>query len=328
VKQLKQFQALYPGYEIIFLHISGSRLYGIALPDSDTDYRGIFAPSLEDLILKRDLEHWTSSTGGKNAKNSKDDIDVSLWSVHKFLKLIQVGDTNAMDTLFAYGSHAEILRTSLMDKIHKQRETFFPENLRSFFGYALSQVKTYSIKGDKLKTVQELREAVTRMLRFDGGQTKISTIRDLQGYIETSDNVQWVTDDNNTYIKVIGKRFIQTVHLSEFLDKLTKIEGTYGARAKATKDNQSVDWKALYHAFRVILESKELMTSGHIVFPLKHSKFLLKIRNQEYSPQECFEMLELLYNETASIEKTNGNYLKSITRGDADSLLLEYYANL
>ena len=39
------------GYRLIYLSLYGSNLYGTALPTSDTDYRGIFIPSMEDLLL-------------------------------------------------------------------------------------------------------------------------------------------------------------------------------------------------------------------------------------------------------------------------------------
>lgn len=325
MKVLKEFQESHPNYKVIFLHISGSRLYGTELPTSDTDYRGIFVPPLEDLILMKDIDQWTSSTGNTQSKNSAGDVDISLWSIHKFIKLLQVGDTNAMDTLFAYGTHAELLREPLMDKLYESRELFFPESLRSFFGYALGQVKKYSVKGDKLRGVQALITEIQYLLE---PPEAFKTIGDLKGYLIETENVQWVTDETNTYIKVLDKRFIQTVRLSEFLEKLKEIESKYGHRAKQAMDNQSVDWKAWYHAFRVLQECKELMTYGRINFPLRDAKYLLKVRNQAYSPQECFEMLEDLYDSVSLHEKSEANYLKGVIRGDADSLFLGYYMEI
>jgi len=323
-KVLKEFHSKCPEYQVIFLHISGSRLYGTELPTSDTDYRGIFVPPLEALITKTDIDQWTSSTGNKQSKNSAEDIDLTLWSIHKFLKLLQVGDTNAFDTLFAYKTHAELLRYPLMDKLYEQRELYYPESLRSFFGYALGQVKKYSVKGDKLKDVQALISEVHYLLQ---PPETVKTIGDLQGYLIETENIKWVTDDTNMYIKILDKRFIQTVRLSEFLEKLQEIESKYGERAKAARDNQSVDWKALYHAFRVLQECEELMTYGTISFPLREAEYLLKVRNQEYTPQECFEMLENMYDSVSLHEKSEANYLKGVTRGSADSLLLDFYLN-
>lgn len=321
---LKEFHSKYPKYQVVFLHISGSKLYGTDLPSSDTDYRGIFVPPLEALITKTDIEQWTSSTGNKSSKNSENDVDISLWSIHKFIKLLQVGDTNAFDTLFAYKTHAELLREPLMDKLYDQRELYYPESLRSFFGYALGQVKKYSVKGDKLRDVQVIKKQVELLLEV----LPEETIGYLKDYVAVNENVQWVTDDTNSYIKILDKRFIQTVRLSEFLEKLQEIESKYGERAKAAKDNQSVDWKALYHSFRVLDECHELMNTGRIKFPLESSYFLKRVRNQTYTPNDCFEKLEYTYNIVSEFEKSDKNYLKRVTRGSADSLLLEYYGNL
>lgn len=318
------FYKKYPKYKVIFLHVSGSRLYGTELPTSDTDYRGIFVPSLEDLVLKKDIDSWSFSTGNTQSKNSSSDVDVSLWSIHKFIKLLQVGDTNSFDSLFAYKTHAELLREPLMDKLYEQRELYYPESLRSFFGYALGQVKKYSVKGDKLRDAQILKKQVELLAEVAPNET-ISYLKD---YVAVNENVQWVTDETNTYIKVLDKRFIQTVRLSEFLEKLQEIESKYGERAKAAKDNQSVDWKALYHSFRVLGECRELMATGRIEFPLESSEFLKRVRTQTYSPEECFLKLEDTYNIVSEFEKSDKNYLKKVTRGSADGLLLDYYKGI
>ena len=315
---LEAFINKHPKYKVIFFHVSGSTLYGTNLPTSDIDYRGIFLPPLEDLISKTDIGEWSSSTGDKSSKNSEDDIDITMWSVHKFIKLLEVGDTNAFDTLFAFNTFAEISSTEEMKVIYDNREDMYPDSLRSFFGYALGQVKKYSVKGDKLQDVIKVRDIV---FKYDPE----SKIKDIKEYLILTNNLSLVTDDTAEYYKVLDKRFITNIRLSEFIEKLDGIISAYGTRAKASMDNNLVDWKSMYHAFRVLLECRELMTKGTITFPLAQKDFLLSLRNQEVLPEDAFKMLEELYDEVSNFEKTDDNYLKSVKRKDSKGMICKFY---
>ena len=54
-------------YKIIYLTLTGSKLYGIENENSDTDIKGIFLPSKSDLILSR-VKHVYSYSSGNNDK--------------------------------------------------------------------------------------------------------------------------------------------------------------------------------------------------------------------------------------------------------------------
>jgi hypothetical protein len=234
------------------------------------------------------------------------------------MKLLQVGDTNAFDTLFAFNTFAEISHTEEMQLIFDNREGLFPKSLRSFFGYALNQVKMYSVKGDRLQEVIKLKESI---LSFDI-ELKI---KDIQEHIEVTKHITFNRDDTTEYLKVLDKRFITNVKLSEFIKKLDEIIQKYGTRAKASMENNLVDWKSMYHAFRVLLECQELMEFKHITFPLVEKDFLLRLRNQEVEPQEAFVMLEELYDRVSLFENSTENLLKEVQQKDTKELLWKFY---
>ena len=52
----------------------GSHLYGLNTPNSDVDYKGIFMPTLEELLLGTYPKTIVTSTGPEHAKNSADDV--------------------------------------------------------------------------------------------------------------------------------------------------------------------------------------------------------------------------------------------------------------
>jgi predicted nucleotidyltransferase len=313
---IDEFKSQYPDYQVIFLHVAGSKLYGTNLPSSDTDYRGIFIPSLKDIIVGNYLDHWTGDTSDRTKKNTADDIDITLWSIQKFVKLLSVGDTNAFDTLFAFGTHAQIYTHPLMSELFHKKIRLYPKSLRSFFGYALGQVRKYSVKGDRLHAVKELADNIHTLNSPD------LKIKDVLDTLPKNEHLSVTSDDTATYYKVLDKRFIVNITLGEFYDKLKETINSYGARAQQAKEQGSVDWKAMYHAFRVIEECKQLMLTGHINFPLDTADFLIKVRTQQIEADECFALLEQKFDEAQKIEISSKNLLADTNNGH-ETVLLE-----
>ena len=87
---------------LLFKCLGGSYLYGTNSESSDKDYKGVFLPNLNDLILGKAPKHYTSTTGSSVDRNTADDVDETYYSLQYFLELAAKGDTNAIDILFAY----------------------------------------------------------------------------------------------------------------------------------------------------------------------------------------------------------------------------------
>ena len=80
----------------------GSHLYGTATPDSDLDYKGVFLPTKEQIYLgniPKSNSHSTKQTSIEGVKNSNDDVDTEIYSLHYFIKLACEGQTVALDML-------------------------------------------------------------------------------------------------------------------------------------------------------------------------------------------------------------------------------------
>lgn len=81
----------------IFKTLVGSRLYGVDLPESDYDFKGVSLPSAEDLLGLKDTarEHWEvqndPSTPGETV----------MHSVTKFLVLFMSGNPTVTELVFA-----------------------------------------------------------------------------------------------------------------------------------------------------------------------------------------------------------------------------------
>ena len=66
----------------------GSHLYGTATENSDLDYKGIYLPTKEQILLNRfKKSHNIQTKKGSSAKNTSDDIDIEFYSLQYFIKL-------------------------------------------------------------------------------------------------------------------------------------------------------------------------------------------------------------------------------------------------
>jgi predicted nucleotidyltransferase len=139
----------------------GAHLYGTATSDSDLDYKGIFLPTKEELLLGRVPKSRNYSTGKDNSRNTKNDIDTELYSLHYFIKLACDGQTVAMDMLHAPKSM--ILRKSkIWDEIVENKQKFYTKNLKSFIDYARRQASKYGIKGSRINAALQVLEILKK----------------------------------------------------------------------------------------------------------------------------------------------------------------------
>jgi predicted nucleotidyltransferase len=122
----------------------GAHLYGTATSDSDLDYKGIFLPTKEQLLLGRVAKSHNYSTGKNDSRNTKNDVDTELYSLHYFVKLACDGQTAAMDMLHAPDGMI-LEKSKIWDEIVKNRQKFYTKNLKSFIDYARRQASKYGI---------------------------------------------------------------------------------------------------------------------------------------------------------------------------------------
>ena len=125
-KIIKQLKPLING-KLIYLSQYGSHLYGLNTENSDLDFRGVYVPTLEDIILKKDkdeinteIELWEVRDSNKENPtyhieepttliNSwylrKVKVDVKIFSLQKFIQLCSKAATNALDLLFSLNNN-------------------------------------------------------------------------------------------------------------------------------------------------------------------------------------------------------------------------------
>lgn len=290
IKELEERYAI----KVVYCVKSGSALYGTNTQSSDTDYTGIFIPNPLSVLVKRDLEHYSSTTGENNQKNEVSDVDVTLYSIHKFMNLLKKGETGALDLLFSLQAQhledlVEIHEKAYMDLIEEQIPNLISKNLQSFLGYCLTQAKRYNIKGARYNEYIILMEGVNKYitesnvnlndsLRYLGTEIdKIISKNDLKyiRYVLARGPKRFV-EENVWYLEILGRKHMVDITIQEFLERMNKLNDSFGNRTIAAQDG--VDNKALSHATRVILECRWLLETGKIIFPLPFKGLIKTIK--------------------------------------------------
>ena len=284
----------------------GSHLYGTNTPNSDTDFKGVYLPSLSDCILGNAPKSISANSKvNSNEKNTELDIDDESYSLQYFLlNLGKNGDTVFLDMIHA-PDNMLVNSSEEWEFIRSNRSKFYTKNLKSYLSYCKTQAAKYGIKGSKLAEAE-------RFINYLKSHVSLSVVNnikvaDLYNEISESEYIKKYTidtcsDADNRTIDFCGKKIMANSKVTTAIDMLDKFIKSYGDRAEAAKNNSGIDWKAISHAFRAGLQLKELYSTGDIVFPLKDAEFLrdIKLGKYHYSNDSIGQKLEDLVDEVAN----------------------------
>ena len=261
--------------KVIVKMIFGSHLYGTATEKSDTDYKGIFLPSRDAIILGRIPKSYSSSTGDDKSKNSTADVDTEFYSLHYFIKLALEGQTVALDMLHASSEHI-IESSELWDKIVSERDRFYTKNLKAFIGYARRQAAKYGVKGSRLDAAKKIINILS-VLNSD------QRLSEIWSDLPVSDHLYHMGRSPNgiRQYQICGKIVQETQTVEHTLKMLNRFYTNYGNRALKAAQNKGIDWKAVSHAVRAAAQVKQLLTEKTITFPLTCADLLLSIKKGE-----------------------------------------------
>jgi len=133
--------------------VFGSHMYGLNTPKSDKDFKGVFIPSMRDVLLNRIPETVKIHAGPEHSKNGPEDLDEDMYSLHYFLQLACEGQSVAIDMLHG---NMEISSSPYWEFLKEHRNLFYTKSMKAFVGYARKQAAKYGIKGSRLETVRQV----------------------------------------------------------------------------------------------------------------------------------------------------------------------------
>lgn len=184
-KIIKQLKPLING-KLIYLSQYGSHLYGLNTENSDLDFRGVYVPNLDDIILGKAQDEINteleievqesiseqgnsmemgditiSSVADGKWKSTIKKVDVKIFSLQKFIQLCSKADTNALDLLFSLNNN-NIPQYTYSETTRQKKEE--PKNLWNNSVYvAKSYIPFWYIlqHKDKLINTDRLESPIT-----------------------------------------------------------------------------------------------------------------------------------------------------------------------
>jgi hypothetical protein len=270
----------------------GSHVYGTNTPTSDLDYKAVYIPEPREIILgtaKDSIIHSTKKD--ERAKNSADDVDLEMFSLKKYTKLLLEGQTVAIDMLFTPEKWYKTTSSEWME-LKKNKDKFLHRGYLSFAGYCHTQANKYGIKGSRVSAVRKVVEYLStldssrRLLDYD--LSLITTDLEHAGIV----SCRGPNGESLPHLEVCNKKVPFHATVKYALDVFGKVLTGYGERALQAEKNEGVDWKALSHAVRIANQAHELLLTGEVIFPRPNADLLLKIRKGELPYKQVAEMIE------------------------------------
>lgn len=325
--------------------VFGSHLYELQTPTSDRDYKGIFIPHPRDILLGTAPKAIDTSTGDKSSKNTIDDIDRQLYSLKKFISLACDGDTVALDMLHATDDKL-VANSEIWQYIRANRWRFYTTELTGLFGYVRKQAAKYGVKGSRLAALREVYEVLQKIVHDTWGGAAaadmgVNITKDLYGQrIKVKDIVsllpenefcRFITDETQKsgcqqFYEVLGRKFQYTISVAEMKKSLYKLWDEYGERARQAEANEGIDWKALSHALRGGYQLISIFRDGDIVYPLKESEFIKRVKTGGAKFSEVQEELEYAMQQVERLAAVS-QYPKQVDREFWDSFVERVYAD-
>lgn len=286
----------------------GSHLYGTSTPNSDLDLKGIYLPTARDIVLNNVKEtisiHRAKAEG---ERNTKDDIDIEMFSLDRFLDLLCQGQTVALDMLFAPPETYTFTDPKLMhiwQEIKDNRSEFLSSNVNAFVGYARQQAAKYGIKGsrmDALKKTLDLLDQLppnTPLINHHPILTELVEESSALVSLEKEPLIEIIhikgpNGKSEAHLHVAGRKVPFHALVKYAKEVFGKIYKGYGDRAFKAQLAGGKDYKALSHAVRVNSEALELLQTGKITFPRPDADLLLKIKKVEMPYEQIADIIEI-----------------------------------
>lgn len=286
-------------FDIIYLGLYGSHVYGLSRPESDIDIKGVYLPSIQNILLGKDNTPISK-------KNEELNIEVELKPIGSFLNSAKACDTNVMDMLHT-PSQFWISFSPLWYDFVVHRADLYAKNMKGLVGY----IKTHAAKyGNKIERLSEIKELLVLTEQYSDTQRISDLCKDHSfsdyKYVESILFTGRQDMEEQPYLEVCGKKYITTWSIAELKTALNREANRYGKRSNTGLDN-GLDTKSLSHALRVLIQLHEIVTEGTMTLPLKDPSYVLAVKQgQITSAEEIMNKIDSLYDECMVAIESSG----------------------
>lgn len=279
----------------------GSHLYGTATPESDLDYKSVYVPSAQDILLQRVKGSIsTQRPKGEGEKNYAGEVDEESYAVQRYLDLVAQGQTVALDVLFAPESVMLEPPAPEWRIITENRHKLVTRKAAAFVGYCRQQANKYGIRGSRIAAAKAAKGFLESAAEQHGTQAKVAEFgKEIAGIADRTEHMAIIditqgSGETIRHWEVCGRKLQFTSTVKYALDIVQRLLDEYGHRALLAERNEGIDWKALSHAVRVGHQAIELLETGAFTFPLPNAQHILAIKRGELPYKQVAEEIEQL----------------------------------
>lgn len=269
---------------LIYVTKHGSQAYGTALPDSDTDIRGICIPP---------KPFWYGFAHQFEQFEHKGE-DITIFSIRKFFQLASNANPNVLELL--YTDPADHLWMNAWGaKLLEHRDLFLSQKIKhSFSGYAVGQLKR--IRTHR-KWLLDPPSHKPERAEFGLLETKLVP-REIVGAFEALGDVSMVPAD---VMAVFHKERAYLNKLREW-QQYENWKKTRNAARAELEAQFGYDCKHAMHLVRLMTMCREILSTGKVLVKRPDAAFLLSIRRgawkyddlEEWAAKQDFELNDLL----------------------------------
>lgn len=293
-EQMEWVNSKLKGFNVVYLGVHGSTLYGLDHPDSDIDLKAVYLPSVTNLVCGEAIKTY-------NYKNDELDIEIEVKSLPSFLKSAASCDTNCIDLLHAPKSMC-LYSEPLWDDLKKERKSMYAKNMRGIIGYIKTHSKKYTNKIDRLN---EMKSVLKLVETFNNGTDSINDLAEKNNfseykYVKVVGSSE-VKDGHQEYLEVCGKKYCLSWDVLKLRNAMQTEITRYGERSNKGAD-KGIDSKSLSHALRVLLQLKEIIVTKDLKFPLKDAEYVKLVKMGEVTDVgEVLDVIDTLYDECMTL---------------------------
>lgn len=314
---------------LLFECISGSRTYGLATPDSDTDIRGVFYMPKEHFF-------------GLNyiAQISNETNDIVYYELGRFMELLSKNNPNILE-LLATPQEFILYKHPLMEKV-KLSDFLSKLAKDAFAGYAMTQIKKakglnkkvfnpidkkrkelldfcYVLEADQtlhLKTwlmAHSKQQAYCGLVKMNHAKDVYALFYDAvgdkgyKGIVRSAQanqvSVSSIPKDEEILAYLLCKEDEYSIHCKQHKEYWDWVEKRNDARYQNTISHTGgYDSKNMMHTIRLMLTAKAIFEWNTIQVWTPHREELLKIKAGDYSYEELLEKVTQLNEEIEKLE--------------------------
>ena len=313
-KFISHFEEVMNGSKIIFITQTGSVLHGTNSDLSDSDYKGIYIPSVESIVSENYDKVINIKTNDTGLKNGAEDIDMELFSIQNFFEQASGMEANNIEILFSMTSDKVLYETTESKMIRDNQTKFITDKIQGFIGFAMNMAYKYSEKGDRLTEVQDILNFFKEKDLSKSALKKVAISEyenELIEFCKDKEYIQYELGQASNgleamYLIVLGKMYIASSKVGYVINGLDSRLNSFGKRAEKAKASGGVDLKAFAHAIRAIRQAKDLLLTGRLEYPIPYAAELKEIKYSEtLNKEQLSNMVEEEYQSLIELQESD-----------------------